>query len=269
MLSGTVEALRDMDTRPDYAIVSESLNESSIAVTLDTHVYSAVDLSDAELSLDITNFGVQVLTPQIRSIANRVEFMVGKKLNSLTPTVVTSTDIAIARRTAIALRKRMNANDVPASGRILLVGVNVEEIFLTDPHFTRVDQSGTPSALRDAEIGRTAGFRVVVSNTIHPDRMVAFHPSAYTLVTRAPRMPEGAASGSSESYAGIAIRALKDYNSAVAKDRSFLSTYVGIGETVDPVITRDADGKPTLGDPTMLRAIAATVTLTEPVDPPA
>lgn len=263
MLAGTVEALRAMDTTVDYRIVSESLNERKIQVTLTDHVYSAIDLSDAELSLDVTNFGVQVLSPQVKSIVNRVEFMVGRKLNGVTADAVTGTDIGIARRTATALRKKMNKSDVPASGRILVVGVDVEEIFLNDPHFTRVDQSGTPSALRDAEIGRVAGFRVVVSNTLTANRMVALHPSAYTLVTRAPLVPEGAVSGKSESHAGVAIRALKDYNSAVAKDRSFLSTFTGIGETLDPAITYAADGKPTLGDDVMLRAVAATVTLEE------
>src|SRR5690606_29961996 len=89
----------------------------------------------------------------------------------------------------------------------------------------------------------------------------ALHPSAYTLVTRAPRVPEGAVSGSSISYAGVAMRALRDYNSATARDRTVLSTFVGVGETLDTEVTKEADGANTVNmeNPVMLRAVAAVI----------
>lgn len=266
MLAGTVEALRAMQGA-DYQIVTEELAERSISVSLDHHIYSAVDLTDAELSLDINDFGAQVLAPQVRAIANRVEFLVAQKLNSLTPShTVTTEDPADGsiRKAIIELRKALNKSDVPQTGRVLVIGVDVEAFLLQDPNLSRAADAGDSSALRAAEVGRLYGFRVVVSNSIEPNRMVAFHPSAYTLVTRAPRVPDGAVSGRSEAYAGIAMRAIRDYNSATARDRSFLSTFAGIGETLDPVVTWSEDGVPTLGDDTMLRAVAATVTVTEP-----
>lgn len=257
LLAGTVEQLRAMDGA-GYSISTEELNESSLSVALTDHVYSAVDLTDAQLSLDIGNFGAQVLMPQMKSIATRIEFMLAKKFNALPATdVEISADVSVVRRAIVAMRKTLNSRDVPSDGRILAVGVDVEEFLLNDPQFIRVDQSGSTGALRDAEIGRIAGFRVVVSNRIDAARMVAFHPSAYTLVTRAPRVPDGAVSGSSETYRGVALRAIKDYNSAKACDRSFLNTFVGIGETTDPSITYDADGVPTIGAAGMLRATAA------------
>lgn len=269
ILSGTREALRDMDADPDgsspYAgIQSEALKERSIQVKLTDHVYSAVDLTDAELSLDITDFGAQVLSPQSKAIADRVEAMIAQKLNGLTAEEKTVPGPEGVRAEIVALRKTLNKRNVPATGRILVVGVDVEELILNDPQFVRVDQSGSDSALRAAEIGRVAGFRVVVSNIVQDNRMVAMHPSAYTLVTRAPRVPEGAVRGESTAFGGVAMRAIKDYNSVTAKDRSFLSTFAGVGETTDPKITYAADGSKTVSDTmTMLRAAAVTVTVEE------
>lgn len=269
ILSGTREALRDMDG-DDYAgIKSEALRERSIQVRLTDHVYSAVDLSDAELSLDITNFGAQVLNPQSKAIADRIEFMLAAKLNGLTAEAKTVTGPEGVRAEIVALRKVLNKRNVPATGRILVVGVDVEELILNDPQFVRVDQSGSDAALRAAEIGRVAGFRVVVSTVLQDNRMVAFHPSAYTLVTRAPSVPEGAVKGESTAFGGVAMRAIKDYNSQTAKDRSFLSTFAGVGETTDFEITYAADGSKTVSEtPTMLRAAAVTISVAEPSDPP-
>ncbi|MFJ6019785.1 P22 phage major capsid protein family protein [Nocardiopsis alba] len=268
LLSGTVEALRDMDGESYTGIQTEALNERSFPVKVDKHVYSAVDLTDAELTLDITEFGAQVLTPQVKAIATRIEYMLAQKFNGLPAEAVTGTSYGDVRKAIVRLRKLLNTRDVPQSGRILVVGVDVEEHLLNDPNFIRVDYSGTDSALRSAELGRIAGFRVYVSNVIDADRMVALHPSAYTLVTRAPRIPGGVASGESTSYGGVALRAVKDYNSVTAKDRSFISTFAGVGEVLDPVITRDADGKVTVGNDQMLRAAAVTVTITDPPENP-
>lgn len=268
LLSGTVEALRAMDAADYDGIQSESLKETSFAVKLDTHVYNAVDLTDAELTLDITQFGAQVLTPQVKSIATRIEYMLAQKFNGLPATPATGTTTDIVRRTIVGMRKTLNKRDVPQSGRVLVVGVDVEEHLLNDPLFIRADQSGSTSALASATIGNIAGFRVVVANILADNRMVAFHPSAYTLVTRAPQVPGGAVAGETTSYRGVALRSVKDYNSHTAKDRSFLSTFAGIGETVDPTITHDAAGKPSVSEGmSMLRAVAATVTV-EPEDVP-
>src|SRR5690606_20177264 len=138
------------------------------------------------------------------------------------------------------------------------------------PNLTRASYAGDASALRAAELGNLYGFRVVVSPAIDADRMVALHPSAYTLVTRAPRLPEGAVSGSSISSGGVAMRARRGYDRATSRDRSVLSRFVGVGETLAPEITYDADGAKSVDmeNPVMLRAVAAVIQEDEdPGDP--
>lgn len=267
-LAAVNEALRDMD-ESDYEIESESLNESSIAVTLDRHVYSAVDLSDAQLSLDIADFGAQVLNPQARAVATRLEFMVAEAMNGLDAEEITVSGDDGVRNAIVKLRRKLNENDVPNDGRVLVVGVDVEEKLLRDKHLTQVDQSGSDSALRNAEVARLLGFRIVVSNTVDADRMVAFHPTAWTLVTRAPIVPASVGDGRSESYEGFSLRAIRDYNSRVAQDRSLISTFAGLGQTTDKTVTYSEGGKPTISDEySMVRAVAATISEEEPEPDP-
>jgi hypothetical protein len=233
-LAGQVEKLRDLHA-DDYRIKAEKLNERSIPVTLDRHIYTAVELNDAELSLDIENFGAQVLTPQSEAVAQRLENLVAGALNGTVAgaAIPSAGDYDPVLKQIRALRKQLNKNHVPTNGRVLILGVNVEESLLAHPNLTQADQAGDSNALRRAELGTLYGFRLVVSNLVDENALIALHPSAFVLVNRAPLVPEGAKSGSAQAYNGFALRAIRDYDSAVAKDRSFISTFAGLGEVKD------------------------------------
>jgi hypothetical protein len=236
-LIGSEEALTRSTTRE---IESENLAEWKIAVKLDTHVYSAVDLSDAELTLDVEDFGAQVLDPQAKTIVRRVEKKLAAALQSAPAIGTVDVDkdtgdeitAGSVRKAIVKARNKLNRQDVPVSGRYLVVGADVESALLNDPTLVRVDTSGSDSVLRESIIGRLAGFTIVVSNDVDPGTAIAFHPSAYILVNRAPVVPTSA-QGASKAYEGLSVRVMRDYNSKTASDRSFLSTYMGIGEVKD------------------------------------
>ncbi|MGW3072731.1 P22 phage major capsid protein family protein [Kitasatospora sp. NPDC001132] len=237
VLTGNEEALTRSTTRE---IQSEALHEWKINVKLDTHAYSAVDLSDAELTLDVEDFGAQVLDPQVKSIVRRIEKKLAARL-ATAPALGTvdvnknTGDEMVAgsvRKMVVKARNQLNRNDVPVSGRYLVVGADVESALLNDPTLVRVDTSGSDSVLREATIGRLAGFTIVTSNDIAPDTAIALHPTAYILVNRAPVVPTSA-QGATRSYDNLSLRLMRDYNSKTASDRSFLSTYLGIGEVTD------------------------------------
>ena len=54
-------------------LTTEDLVQHAIPVTLDHDVYSAVALTDEELTLDISEFARQVLQPQVRAVAEDLE----------------------------------------------------------------------------------------------------------------------------------------------------------------------------------------------------
>lgn len=64
----------------------------------------------------------------------------------------------------LKLRKELGRNKVPLLGRTLLVNPSFEEMLISDESkLSRADTSGSTDTLREATIGRLAGFNVVVS----------------------------------------------------------------------------------------------------------
>lgn len=55
------------------AIVMDELHEDRIDVSLHKDIYSAVPVTDEELTLDIADFGEKILAPQTRAIAEAVD----------------------------------------------------------------------------------------------------------------------------------------------------------------------------------------------------
>ncbi|MGP3940513.1 P22 phage major capsid protein family protein [Streptomyces sp. 6N106] len=222
-------------------VVLDTLAEDSISVSLNTDIYSAVPVTDEEMTLDIRDFGSQILDPQVRAVAayldNKVATMItGATYASTTGYTYdagegnTSTDILSAITTA---RKLLNLNDVPQEGRTLLVGANFEERLLNSASLLDVSQSGSEGALREATIGRLRGFTIVVSNAVGADDAYAFVPSAFILATRAPVIPQGATFGASASHAGYAMRWIRDYDANKLRDRSIVNAFAGTQVVLD------------------------------------
>jgi hypothetical protein len=213
------------------AIVIDDLTEIGVDVSLDTHPYSAVAVTDEQLTLDIISFGAQVLVPQVRAVAERLENLIATTLGGAIvpadaelPHAIGTTDGYV---TAVEARKQLNIQNVPMAGRVLLLGANLEADFLNSDHLTLVDQSGSDSALRDGTLGRILGFTVVTSNAIDPDIGYAFHATAVAFGNVAPVVPDGATAGASESLDGLAMRWLRDYDPNYLRDRSVVSAFAG------------------------------------------
>jgi hypothetical protein len=225
------------------AITTDDLKEFSIPVTLNKHPYSAVGITDEELTLDIVSWGEQVARPQIRAVAELLEgyitaAMVAANYRHTVEYVqpdpeVEGKDYAFYRA-AVKARKFLNQENVPAAGRKLLCGANVEEAALNSAHLIDVDTSGTDTVLRDAVIGKVAGFEVIGNcNSIDPDFAVAFHPTAFALGNVAPVVPDGAKAGATLEFESLAMRWIRDYDSDHLRDRSVYSSFAGATSVED------------------------------------
>ena len=226
-------------------IVLDELTETSVPVTLNRDIYSAVAITDEQLTMDIKDFGGQVLDPQVRAVATYLDNQVATLIQGATYgaegvgtiTVVVNTDNPDAANAPLKsitkARKLLNKNEVPMEGRTLLVGSDFEEYLLNSGSLTDVSQSGSDGALREATLGRLRGFNVVTSTAIAPDTAYAFVPSAFLLATRAPAIPAGATSGAGASFAGFSMRWLRDYDPMKLRDRSVVNTYAGMQVMTD------------------------------------
>lgn len=254
--SRTLRGARGLASEGTGIIQMDELTEHSVDVTLDEAIYSAIPTTDEELTLDINDFAAQILAPQVRAVAEGLENKVADEMvNATYAQTVTipramlpgdtasyaSLDTWDVFRGLAQVRKLMNVANIPQNDRIIVVGADMEEAFLNDPHLNRFDgsgDSGPGSALRDATLGRIAGFnQVVVSNALPAAFGVAFHRTAFVLSLQAPAVPSGVPFGTSQSYQGLAMRYLRDYDFRNVQDRGMVDVYAGTNTVVDGVVS--------------------------------
>jgi hypothetical protein len=239
---------RDIDDKTS-SIIMDEITESTVSVTLGTHGYNAVSLSEGDLNLNLTSFAEQVLAPQVDAVVDRVEHEVATLLlgvaewNNLAATADTPAapayDAANPVKVFTALRKRLRDNGVPQANLNCIVGTKVYADLLEANAIQDASASGSTAALRDGSVGRVRGFNVVESTRVDDEDIVAFHRDAVTLAVRAPAVPSGASFGQSLSKGGFSLRYLRDYDADKTADRSIVSTFFGAALLPVKKITRD------------------------------
>ena len=221
-------------------ITMDELTETKVDVTLDTAPYSAVPITDEDLTLDIVDFGAQVAEPQVRAVAEAVENAVAAEMTGADYATTITMSTTDPFDSIVDARVALNKQNVPMSERRLVVGADFEGLLLKSDELHQVDKAGSDSALRDAAIGRIAGFNdVVVSNALPSNVGFAFHRTAYVLSMQAPAVPEGATYGASRSAFGLAMRWIRDYDFRNVQDRSLFDTYIGTNHVADGAATAE------------------------------
>ncbi|GIG61128.1 hypothetical protein Lfu02_55000 [Longispora fulva] len=265
-------AMRGDDVAGQLAprIFADNLVQQKMQVKLDKHFYSAVDLTDEQLTLDLSDFGNEVLAPQAQAIAEKLEILLKGEIEAVEGKNFIAAGAKLSATTEkqllaliVKIRKALNQANVPARDRVLLIGTDVEEILLNSDLLNKQNESGTSETLRNGQIGRLKGFDIVVSNVVKTNLLVGFHKSAFFLVTQAPVVPTGVTYGAGTAYKGLAARYVRDYNSETASDRSLVSTFAGVATTVDQTVKTTGTGASrvhSLNPPAVVRACAVTFT---------
>lgn len=220
------------------AITVSTITEPAVQpVTIAKQIYSAVTVTDEDLNMEIEDFGRQVLLPQTTAVAYACEKAVADEIAAIAGTGLTwGSDYIAAFADA---RKALRNMGVPAQNLVAAVGTDVAAALLKSDLLRRNDASGDSDALRNATIGRLMGFDVIESNLLPAGAGYFYHRDAFTLVVRAPRVPEGVTFGQSVASNGFALRWIRDYDPTVLADRSIVSTFIGT-ETMS--LTKQVDG---------------------------
>ncbi len=245
---GSIAVARDYDFRGRSGpIVLDDIYQTggNIPIRLNTHVVSATGLEDEHFTLDDINFATDVLAPQVTAVVERVE---AKALTAIRSTTsikhsISFDETADPHLVAVEAKRLMDSEKVaPYSGRVFVVGNDIAAHFRASDRLSRFDSTGlagTP-ALRDAVIGALSGSPVVEHNGLLPNEGYYLHGTSFVLGNAAPDVPRGAVTGNSGiSKRGIAVRWIQDYDANYLRDRSIVSTFVGVNEIRDE---RDADG---------------------------
>lgn len=222
--------LRSGDTR-----IKDELHESKIVLELTTDVYKDVPITDEQLTLDIADFGAQVLNPVLIGIAERNELEIANVINNAPYYRTITHDLSAddVQKTVVAAKQALDASYVPGQGRVLLVGSTLEAALLTSDKLVHADKSGSTETLRDGLVGRIAGFTVVTSPMIKDDEAVAFHKTAFAMANRAPVVPAGVPWGETRSFQGYAIRVVRSFDPDRVEDRFIADSWVGANHVLD------------------------------------
>jgi hypothetical protein len=246
------------------SIVVDTLSETTISAAIDDVVYNAIGVTDEQMTLDVQDFGRQVVAPQVRAMAEIVDAKVatllatapyqtgqsglftntklsttyhapGATTNNPTPSGGTISDGYSVMadeylRLLLQARTTMDKKFVPQQDRTLVVSPEIEFVLLQSKRLTQsalgADDIASQS-LRQAVVGSLYGMNVVVAQGLPAYSSFLIHRTAFVLTTIAPRVPDQAPFGATNSEAGFAMRWVKDYDAQYMIDRSVFSLYTG------------------------------------------
>lgn len=225
-------ALRSGATR-----VKDSLNERKVDLTLDIDIYKDIGITDEQLTLDIADFGAQVLNPVMVGIVDRM----GTEVASTMAGAAYATEIGYTYATGnfwedvvLASREALNKAHVPMNDRFLALGSNLETAALSTDLFVKANESGDGGdALREATLGRKGGFTIVSAPDLPPDEAYAYHRTAFAMTNMAPIVPAGAPWGAIQTFQGFSIRVVRVFDPDAVEDRVVFDSWMGIDAVTD------------------------------------
>lgn len=189
-------------------IEKQVITESKIPVKLSDIYDVSVELTDEQVTLDLTNFGRQITRPAMLAIARQMEQLCVTLLKSTTtPVVEISRAKADTVGSFIDATAALNQEEVPLSGRYAVVGTTLAAALKKSNELLPVDTSGSSGVLREAMLGRLAGAEVIENPHVTHDEGFLFAEDAAVFVTRA-LTSLGTSQSSSGSLESVAIRSL-------------------------------------------------------------
>lgn len=227
-------------TGVDRTLNKKTLTETTIDVKLTENVYNAVDVTDEEHTLDIMSFASKVLSRQVRAVAAQIEYDLSSVISTAPYKQVHGAAADGLYDAFVDADTQLNMDRIPRAGRNLIVGASVYQALRKDDRFTRADSAGdtfASQALRDALISRIAGMNVFLCDTIPNGAAYVYHPTAFAMVSRAPKNPISNVANASYGVNGLAARWVADYSPEDWADVSVLNTYTGYKVIIDPEYT--------------------------------
>lgn len=244
----------------------DSLHEAKVSLTLDTNLYKDIEITDEELTLDISDFGAQVLSPIVTSMVEGWEEEVADLMGGASYETEIEWDGADPHATLVDAASALDDAKVPQSGRGVVLGSGLAGEFLKSDQVRRFDSAGpaASNALQQATMMNLAGFSVIKSAALLPNEGFAFHRTAYAASSKVPVVPAGVGWGTTMSSKGFTMRAIRDFDSSADGWVDILGFDVFVGsDIVQDHGDFDGNGKwvaaedPDLDDDTDLKFVRA------------
>lgn len=225
-------------------------------VKLDKHLVQAVPITNEQATMDLTNFGVEVVAPQVRALKVEIDYQIMKALRAA-PLKVTNINAKSSDNpydVAVAAHLALSRAGVPDSGRFWIVGADAEEWLLRSSYLADPARSGGDALVQNNSIGTIRGFQVVTgSSLVAPGEMYFGHRSGLLVANVAPEAPFSIPNSSRSSVDGFSLLGTLTYSDSYQSSVSTLSTYMGVN-SVNDELKLNSDGLPTFdenGDPVL------------------
>lgn len=196
-------------------IVPQDAVEGSVDVTLNHFADVSFTVTTEQLALEIEDFGTQLLDPAMEAIAQKIDTDLLALRNDIVQSVGSTPGRTLDKpEVLIDAGKVLNQAKVPTTDRHAVVGPVTNADWLDSDVLKKVNDSGSTEALREAYIGRRLfGFDPYwTQHVTEPEEGVAFHRTAFALVTRPLEVPPGAQDATIMSYKGFGLRVVYDYD---------------------------------------------------------
>lgn len=268
-LPGIIGNAKDLGFRDqDREIQTETIKRRKFDVTLDAYPYQAVDLLREEKTLDIEDYGAQVLSPMASDVVEFIENKVQSVITGATyeHTVDIQQESRALYKAIVKGNEFLDDHGVADDSRWLVIGTGLHTATKLDDAMIDVHRSGSDQLLRRGEIGILDGARVMVNRRIGKFDAYLYHPTAFPTVLRAPAPSDAVWNSGSTSYDGIALTYWESLNPKRDSDRAFMGTFMGSGVLKDPL-----DPKKLHVNHRLLRAVKLTgdPNMAAPEEPPA
>jgi P22 coat protein - gene protein 5 len=219
----------------------QDATEDSMPLTLDTIKHVPFHVTDEQMTLEISDFQAQLLTPAMEALAQAVDGDLAEKLVDVAEgaggggkATVSGGD---ATNAFIDARTKLSRNKMPVMDRYSVLSPEGWGSTLKSARIIEVDKSASTDALRNSVIGRIVGFETYESQVFGfgaGDRGkadgVAFHKSAVILAIRPLNKPRGvpAENAAVENYKGLSLRVIYSYDEEAKQDQVVIDVMYGM-----------------------------------------
>jgi N4-gp56 family major capsid protein len=217
-------------------ITPEQVNDSQRTLVVDQAKYFAFAVDDVDARQAIGNVIPQALDEASFNLANIIDQYIASFYTSIQAnnqlgaiTVNSSTTPSDAYdKVLVPLKVRLDKANVPTQGRNVVVSPDLHACLLRDSRFIKVNESGTSDGLRNGQVGRAAGFDIMLSNqtpTTGSDSVVIAGNS--TAITFAEQINKVEAYRPQSSFSD-AVKGLALYGAKVIRPDSLASANVTV-----------------------------------------
>lgn len=148
------------------SLIHQNLNETSVPVTLDIIGDITVPITSKEMTLKINDFNQQVLEPIGNGLAVGIDQYISSKIYNSVPAinVVTGTANPTDLKNFVDLGVKLDLSKAPKQGRVAIVSPTHKARYSLVANLSNVSYAGDSITLREALLGRVAGFQTLESS---------------------------------------------------------------------------------------------------------